>query len=93
MTDFAPLREWMRQTGAAGTVFVPEDAEAYYDNLREDDPELPEWDDIADIVLGTWEWRKGISEMLSERGFEMFDGMFNDVLTAIRGSATYPNLP
>ena len=92
MTDFKPLHEWMRANGAAGTMFVPADAEAYWEMLRdpENDPTLPEWDEVADIVLSTWEWKKGIAEMMSERGFEMFDGMFNDVITAIKRSPEYP---
>ena len=90
MTNFDPLHNWMRETGAAGTMFVPEDAEAYWQNLQDDDPTLPEWEDVADIVLGTWEWRKGIAEMLSERGFAMFDGMFDDVIRGIKLSPEYP---
>ena len=80
----------MMANGAAGTMMVPADAEDYYDMLREDDPTLPEWDMVADIVLGTWEWRKGIQEILTERAFEMFDGMFNDVIAGIKRSPEYP---
>lgn len=89
-TDFTPLHEWVRENGAAGTMFVPSDAESHWEMLQEDDPTLPGWEDVADIVLGTWEWRKGIQEILTERGFEMFDGMFDDVIAGIKKSPEYP---
>ncbi len=77
--------ELQRKFGWSGTVFTRADAEQEWQNAQYDETtgltfDDPMPDEVWDLVVGSWEWRKGIPEMLCERGWPLvFDAVFNAV--------------
>lgn len=64
------------QFGWAGTTFTREDAEREWQNQQYDPetgltPDTPMPDEAWELVQQQWEWRKGLGEILSERGWEL----------------------
>ena len=79
LTVFLDLHD---QFGWAGTVFTRVDAEQEWQNQQYDAsgraPDAPMPDEVWDLVVGSWEWRKGIPEMLCERGWALvFDAVYD----------------
>ena len=62
----------------AGTMFNREDV----DCLLQGEHEMDITDDIWDAVAWTWEWRKGLTEIITERGFEIISDAVSDVLSS-----------
>ncbi len=60
----------------AGTMFNREDVDA----VLQGEHEMDVTDDIWNAVLNTWEWRKGLTEIITERGFEIISDAVSDVL-------------
>lgn len=56
-----------QQFGWGGTFFTREDAEERWDT--DDDGEFT--DEVWDAIRLTWYWRKGLDEILCERGWEI----------------------
>lgn len=77
--DFTPLREWMGDNDAAGTLFVPCDLEWMYESRREDDDRLPPYAEVRDALLDSWVWRKGMADIMSERGSMLLEDLIGDV--------------
>lgn len=77
--DWAALRAWKETNHAVGVLFTPGDLETIWDELREDNPGLPEFADIRDEAFETWAWRKGIAEQLTVLGLEIIE----DALEAV----------
>jgi len=65
--------ELQRQFGWAGTVFTRADAEQEWNNQQYDalgeTPDAPLPDEVWDLVVGSWYWRKGLPEGMCERGW------------------------
>lgn len=59
------------QFGWAGTTFTREDAEREWLAQTEATGATPMPDEVWELVQQQWEWRKGLSEILSERGWEL----------------------
>ena len=63
--------------GFAGTTFTRGDAETEWQAQTRSDEngdeinDQPMPDEVWERVQQTWEWRKGINEMLTERGWEL----------------------
>jgi hypothetical protein len=62
--------------GWAGTFFTRDDAQTEWRNQQFDietgleaDADLP--DDVWDAVTSSWHWRKGLTDTLTERGWEI----------------------
>lgn len=67
-----------RRFGWQGTFFTREDAEnswQEYHNQTE-----PFTNEMWDTVLGSWVWRKGIHQLLTERGWELVHEAVGEVL-------------
>ena len=84
MTNFTPLHNWMRDNNAAGTLFVPEDLESMYEQWAEDDDNLPPYAEVREAMLDSWTWRKGMAEIMSERGYEMLADVISEVAAGRR---------
>lgn len=82
--SFTLLHEWMRDNNAAGTLFVPSDLESMYEQWAEDDDRLPPYAEVREALLGSWVWRKGMTDMMSERGYELLADLINDVAAGRR---------
>ena len=69
--------------GWAGTFFTREDAEGEWQNQTDDDlstmSALP--DDVWERIQNTWYWRKGISEILTEHGWDIVHNAVWEVTT------------
>lgn len=87
LDDFEPLRDWMSYNEAAGTVFVPDDLQSEWEQWVDMDPDLPAWDDARDELLRMWEWRKGVDELLTERGFEIIQQGIAEMVDAAKKKA------
>lgn len=62
--------------GWAGTFFTRADAETSWQCLTplspgEEAAEMP--DEVWDAVCSTWEWRKGLTDVLTERGWSLVE--------------------
>jgi nitrite reductase/ring-hydroxylating ferredoxin subunit len=62
--------------GFSGTVFTREDAQQEWQNQQYDPetgetPDTPMPDDAWQRVQDTWAWSKGLSDILTERGWEL----------------------
>ena len=69
----------MSKYDLTGTVFTPEDVRSYIQNAFDADEVNREvTDHDVEAMLGTWEWRKGISSYLTEEGGEMLQTAYND---------------
>lgn len=79
MPDFKSIWEWERRENAVVIVFTPSDVEAMYEASRnKDDPPFKEaWEQLQH----SWTWRKGLNELLSERGNDILGDMIGDFLT------------
>lgn len=62
--------------GWSGTFFTREDAQEAWRNQQFDldtgltaDAELP--DDVWDAITSSWYWRKGLTDILTERGWQI----------------------
>lgn len=64
--------------GWAGTVFTRADADQSWSEYHEQPGELS--DDQWEQVCNTWEWRKGVTEMMTERGWDMVHDAVGDLL-------------
>ena len=66
-----------------GAMFTPSDVR---ENITEwfdaDDVEREVTDADVEAMLNTWEWRKGIGEVLSNEGGEMIVNAYNDTFDA-----------
>lgn len=65
-----------RQFGWTGTTFTRGDAETEWQNQQYDPetgltPDTPMPDDAWERVQQSWYWRKGLPEILTERGWEL----------------------
>ena len=65
-----------QQFGFTGTTFTRSDAEMEWQNQQYDPetgetPKTPMPDDAWERVQQTWAWRKGISEITTERGWDL----------------------
>ena len=65
-----------RRFGWSGTFFTREDAQEAWRNQQFDldtgltaDAEMP--DDVWDAIMSSWYWRKGLTDILTERGWEL----------------------
>jgi hypothetical protein len=80
---FTVFHALMDKFGWSGTVFSPNDARQYIANCREAD-DLPELsDDELDMwtneICRSWEWRKGLLEVMTEHGWELIASAYEDV--------------
>lgn len=66
-----------QQFGFAGTTFTREDAEREWRMQQDATGDTPLPDEVWERVQDTWEWRKGLSEILTERGW----GLVADAVT------------
>lgn len=66
-----------RQFGWAGTFFTREDAEVEWqqqtrtDENGDEPNEAPLPDEVWETITNTWEWRRGLNDILTERGWEL----------------------
>lgn len=74
-----------KKFGWAGTIFTRGDAEQAWNTERFDGPydesavePMPE--DVWDAFLCSWAWRKGLSEQLTELGWEIVADAARDVV-------------
>jgi hypothetical protein len=66
-----------------GALFGPNDIRDHLENsVLVGDVERPVTDADVEAVLRTWEWRKGICEVLCERGYELLADACDEVLDA-----------
>lgn len=84
---FRALHQVIGMLDGAGTVFVPADLESEWEQWVESDPDLPSWEDAEDELLSMWEWRKGLEDLLTERGFEIIQQGIGDMVAAARKRA------
>ena len=64
-------------------VFTPEDARLHIRNAFEaDDVTRQITNADVEAFLASWEWRKGLSDVLYEEGFEMFSRAYDDLFDA-----------
>ncbi len=71
---FTILHQLSLRFGWVGTMFTREDADAAMGTEDELTDEM--WHDLQ----MTWEWRKGLQEIITERGFEIISDAVSDVL-------------
>lgn len=73
--------------GWAGTVFTRGDAECEWQNQQYDfetgeTPDAPLPDNVWNNILASWEWRKGIAETLTERGWDLVSNAVEEAIIA-----------
>lgn len=73
--------------GWAGTVFTRGDAESDWQNQQYDfetgeTPDTPLPDSVWNRILTSWEWRKGIAEILTERGWDLVSQAVEEAMQA-----------
>lgn len=74
--------------GWSGTMFTRGDAEQSWREWRplspgEDPNDLELPDELWDAVQGTWAWKKGIPEVLTERGWELLSDAIDDAVNNV----------
>lgn len=72
--NFTPLHEWREENEATGTMFVAGDVQSIWETEWEEELGIP-LEDVWDELKETWEWRKGIQDLLAEHGFEIISMM------------------
>ena len=85
MSRFDILHKWVSDNDAAMAVFVPEDMETFYDELRYDDPDMPPWEEIGDRIIESKAWYRHIPDAMIDRGYEMFSDIVKETIAANRG--------
>lgn len=84
---FSVMHTLAKHFGWAGTMFCRGDAEQEWQNLQYDHasgltPNDPMPDNVWTHIQNSWEWRKGIEELLCERGWELVSNAVEEALTA-----------
>jgi hypothetical protein len=77
------LWELYYQFGWSGTVFTRADVEKEWQESMplspgEEPGEMP--DEVWDLVADSWEWRKDIPEILTERGWRLMQTALNNAI-------------
>jgi hypothetical protein len=70
------------QFGWGGTFFTREDAESTWDI----EANGPFTDEVWEAIRLTWYWRKGLTEILTERGFDLVSEAITEVAEAREAS-------
>ena len=76
---FTILHELRLRFGWCGTMFTRGDADAIFDAEHAMDAMT---DGQWSALQMTWEWRKGLQELITERGFEIISDAVSDVLSS-----------
>lgn len=71
--------EFSSRFGWKGTFFAREDAQSSWNEYHDKEGDLP--DDIWEAVQNSWCWRKGLSEILTERGWELVHEAVSEALS------------
>lgn len=73
------------QFGWAGTFFTRADAETEWQNQQYDDetgmtPDTPLPEALWEAIQSQWEWYKGLSDVLTERGWELVSSAVQEAM-------------
>jgi hypothetical protein len=88
---FAVLHALREKFGWSGTMFCPNDLSDYITNCREADDEAPlspdaleEW---VDDLMSTYEWNKGLTDHLTETGWELIGMAYEELRNEKNGAS------
>jgi len=93
---FAVLHALRGKFGWSGTMFCPNDLADYIENCRQADDQEPldpdaldEW--VNDLML-SYEWNKGLTDTLTEHGFDLIGTAYEELKYQREGGASEPSV-